>query len=1352
MSNGKQNPFDALAEQGKTPVTAEQHVAEQGGNPFDELAHKTSPNPFDSLVSPPESLSRRVAAGESVPPRSFAEQHPLIQNLLVRPFQGVAEGVYTFLRDMTDRSVRAQFEGIPTGATQPKGPIDMTKPIRTPDYYESYGEFLNRRASEGDMESREKLNLSLEGAAFMGSFLGASALKLIPGAPRVMGRAASFLTGEFLGGNIYGAIRPLQPGESRPAAILSDGATFAVAGGVIQGSAWAFKRYIMALPRARRIAALRYAKGEFDKLNENLAPHGTSLESLPPDKIEPIEATILGQAIHEAEPGAINLDEIVRAETDRAIEPTPRLEAERGALVDEPSPGERALKLPEVSFREALQQVEPLRGPQKVEPVVPPKGFQAGAPSEGQPTLETTQDRIKETAEQAFTVGEPRKVTLPEPPVKGLEPTEIGAEAKGVPGDIAELALTDAAVDDAVERIDPLDVSSPEVRGDATLTQLLVGDPVEPGRGSEVVRKALDRALTREGSAAEESVVLDLSHPQPWEVDLGKKKSAKEIEQVRKGLKSALARERAPIEVQPHEQVGAPWNDPPDVAESLVNPMKMDGFQIGAYLDDKELEELTKKIKSQAGHVSGRLLLGVGGAGLDWLSFDENLPPSARAGLFAVGTFMLAGAASPRIAEWMKNTNFTKKLIALYNPTKMMSDPHSVEAFRQYVDAMTYSRTLAKTHGDMLAKTFPDAASQRAAMFVVEEGAQAPEWAILRPDQQQAALALNQMNLRLGVLLKQNGVLDEYIENYITHRLPPESFQRWKVNGFRTFPTGGPLTQRRKILGLRELEQWTQSNGLEGPIFDLPKVQGSHIAEAYKAIGAARLRGALERIGMITDAPTTGMTVIPDNWRQIRIANMGKKIAPNEVAQALENISNPALSDREWVNSLDTAKGLWMRGVMFWFWEHGLNVLRSLPAVATNPFGYGEALRAIKANDPGIMEAAKHGLDLFSRPDFGVRAHEGWQRTLGRIGYKDARPLSGLAARMDRLQEIQDKILWDKIVPSLQYFAYSTKMHEWAEATKGVHLPGSIEYKTAARKAADFGNLVAGRIPQELVDPTLARRLRLILFSPQWTASRIALTANAAGELGEIASGRLNHRDAMYLPFKMRQLLWGAAITYVGSKILSGKEPEFNPNTSKFYMRTGLHGANGKEVGLDMLGWWQTDLQVLNHPLNFIANRLNPAIKTGYETVSGRDSFGRSMSPSQNIANIFSSLGPLPEAFSMAARVLRPGPKISKGEMLQAGSRLLATGNVASLPRPMDVVIDRMARKLLRGQKLPQNDENVFDLSRILRSNLLNGKELFDNRVITLLAYKKRGFRASQPGAAALESLWQTTRRAFAEY
>src|SRR2546430_4057794 len=179
MSNGTQNPFEELAKQTKTPVTPEQNLAEQGTNPFEEIARKSAPNPFEQLATPPESLSRRIAAVESVSPRSFSEQHPIIQNLLVRPFHAMAEGIITAFRDATDQSARVRFPGVPL-APQPSGPIDMTKPIRTPDYYETYGEFLTRRASEGDMEAREKINLSLEGAAFMGSFLGASALKLVP--------------------------------------------------------------------------------------------------------------------------------------------------------------------------------------------------------------------------------------------------------------------------------------------------------------------------------------------------------------------------------------------------------------------------------------------------------------------------------------------------------------------------------------------------------------------------------------------------------------------------------------------------------------------------------------------------------------------------------------------------------------------------------------------------------------------------------------------------------------------------------------------------------------------------------------------------------------------------------------------------------------------------------------------------------------------------------------------------------------------------------------------------------------------------------------------------------------------
>src|SRR5207247_699221 len=131
------------------------------------------------------------------------------------------------------------------------------------------------------------------------------------------------------------------------------------------------------------------------------------------------------------------------------------------------------------------------------------------------------------------------------------------------------------------------------------------------------------------------------------------------------------------------------------------------------------------------------------------------------------------------------------------------------------------------------------------------------------------------------------------------------------------------------------------------------------------------------------------------------------------------------------------------------------------------------------------------------RPDYGPRANEFWKSLTRRVG------LPSVGAKVDKLMEINDRILWDKIIPSLQMFTYTTRMRDWVESTGGKFSPGTPEYLAQARRVADFANTVAGRVPQELVNPNLARGMRLLLFSPQWTMTRLGLTVHAAGDLSE---------------------------------------------------------------------------------------------------------------------------------------------------------------------------------------------------------------------------------------------------------
>lgn len=936
---------------------------------------------------------------------------------------------------------------------------------------------------------------------------------------------------------------------------------------------------------------------------------------------------------------------------------------------------------------------------------------------------------------------------------------------------VQKVAVLDAATDHAVANLDPIEAATPSIKEKKKLMDEAASEihPLPKVKKSVSEQKAgmIAAALRREGSASEEGAVLELTSPTPEELNVLRTKPPyvqkalrKEIEEGRSALAQSLTHEKAPIEVSSGESVKAPYVLDPE-SEHLISPKAMNGFEIGVHLDDATLNSLQDEIKriasSRGGFIAARLMIGITGSGIDAIAAtDDKLSPAERTGLWALGSFMTLAAFAPEIKTTLEKTGFIRKFLLQYNPAKIMSDPNAKELFRQYVESMTSSRFNAVTLRDAIGTMFKDKGSQEAAMYAAEEGPTSPSWHLLSPSQQKVALFLNQMELRRGVLMKAEGVLDEYRENYVRHLLPPESFQKWKATGFRILPTGGAFTKPRKIDTLRELQAWAAKEGVPGPLMNPSAVYAFHAQEADRALSVVRLQKALEDKGIIQ--PFDQTKPLPEGWRPLGILGQQNKIGPDAVAHALENIAEPRSSSIEIVNSLDTIKGLWMRSIMVWPWEHGLNVLRSLPAIASNPTKFADAWKAIKDRDPGLVEAVRNGGDLFSRPDYGVRSHEAWQKLTGMIG------LPKVGARVDRIQEHMDRWLWEQVVPSLQYFAYSTRMTDWAEHTKGKFLPGSAEYKTAARAAADFSNTVAGRIPQELTNPKLARLMRFAMFSPQWTTTRLALMTNAAGEIADIADGKLDPRNAAYLPFKMRQLAWGAAITSVGSLIMSGKLPSFNPTNSKFYMNTGMRNSKGQEIGVDMIGWWETDLQVFNHPFNFIFNRLNPAIRVAGETIQGRDYLGRQMTPGQTVGNILSSFGAgystLVSPIAMAVRAAR-GPGITRAELLQQAFRSTGIGATSVLPRAIDVATAKFAKKLLVQQGVPATDDNVFRLSILLKENLNQGRNLTDGRVIDFLAYYKRADMLRHPISSAIakglpiegfQGLWQESRRVLAEF
>lgn len=959
---------------------------------------------------------------------------------------------------------------------------------------------------------------------------------------------------------------------------------------------------------------------------------------------------------------------------------------------------------------------------------------------------------------------EPREVTPIEGAPKGFQPTQIGEAAPKAASRIAQLAVLDQAIRETTARIDMLRSATPEVRSDATLLFEHMEDPgLISTDQTGVVKAALDKALEKEGPAADQGLLLDLTYPQPWEVDLDRKITPEDAKYVHNKLNKALNREVAPIEIEPHSQVKAPWRYS-DVDNHPATP-SMDGLEILARLNDDQLEQLNRQLMQQAlhpkssiaGFAAPRLLIGLTGAGFEAASFNDNLSDGQKNVLRVVGGFMMAASMHPTIAEWFKTSKFTRNFLLNANPKLLMS-ARDAESFTKYVNATTYAKTLALTHSRAVEKLFPDEAVRRTAAISLDEmdpvkGYFPPEFYTLTKSQQQALMGLNQFNYQLGQVLQNEGILDTFKENYIRHLMPSETYQSWKVNGYRVMGTGGPFTKPRHIDTIRELEQYAATHNLPGPVTDVSKLQGFHILEAYRAINNVRLVKELENTGILQAAPASAYTALPPGFRVVRISGYGNKMAPEPVAKALENIATSSAGDNEFLNSLDTIKGYWMRATMFWFWEHGLNAMRMMPLISMNPKAFGEAWTAVKRLDPVLLDAAKNGLNLFNRPDFIGETSKSFEKVMQVIN--SSATLRSITAAGGKLIEKQDRILWDHIVPSMQLFAYSTQMKRWAEETGGKFLPGSTEYTVAARRAAAFANTAMGKIPTELSNPRFQQWMRLVLFSPQWTTSRMALTANAAGELSAIAEGSINPKHTAYLPMKLRQVAWLAGITWLGSKLLSGQEPQFNPNTQKFYMLTGLKTPEGRDLGLDLAGWWQDDLKLFNAPNQFLAGRLNPMIKVAGQTITGRDYLGRDMTPIQSMANIVRSFGPFGAATELGARGVRSlasGEPIEPGEVAQLLTRTAAMGNVSALPSPIDVTIGKLSQQILRRQGIPQNDYITFELSRLLRGNLIAGHQLIDNRVITYLAYRRRSLSTKEPLGTGGDWLWAQARNAMADF
>jgi hypothetical protein len=719
--------------------------------------------------------------------------------------------------------------------------------------------------------------------------------------------------------------------------------------------------------------------------------------------------------------------------------------------------------------------------------------------------------------------------------------------------------------------------------------------------------------------------------------------------------------------------------------------------------------------------------------------------PKTRKLLMTASGILAALTVMPEKNGWFKSTELGEALMKMMDLPAFMKSTVGDKAesrFRAATDIANYWTGTAKLRGMKQAAMFPSKAERELFARALDDPNNAAVWAQLTHEQQQFVGQEGIINHQLGQMLKALGIIDNFRDNYVRHIFPDETFNAWRSAKGSLNPGG--FTKPRQFNTLTDAENWARANNLPGPLLDGVQLQAMHFLEVGRAIMGKQILDDMKSLGLLI----TRGTQIPQGWVSPRVNGLHDMIAPESVALGLERLSNyrPGVLDTQFLKGLDSMKSWMMRSIMAFPWIHGINVVRGALALDGTGLAYTRSLKAMQAADPSINRALRYGARLFDRPDFAEKHAQGFSFILDKLG-ESVGPTIGNATFNPASAALKagEHALWDKWVPALGLGAFNREMYNWTERTGGQFVEGTPEFAKAARAAADFANTVMGKSLDTMKDPGMQYMMRNIFFAPQWMASRMRISMAALGELRGLSTGQMALADAKFLPYKIRSLMIGAAFTYVASRLWSGKDPVFNPNNNKFYIRTGVYDQNRREVGVDVAGWWADDIKMFGDPAKYFMNRLSPMIQVTHTAISGRDAYGRSIGGLELADEIGNDLGPIGSMLDAGARVMNHHGQVSGADAIKGVLGSTDIGNSASIPRPVDQVLQGLSYRILRQQGLPQDDDRIYELQQILASNQRQGKPIVDGAVLTWLAYQRRSYVRQFPKPAGARYLWRET-------
>ena len=735
--------------------------------------------------------------------------------------------------------------------------------------------------------------------------------------------------------------------------------------------------------------------------------------------------------------------------------------------------------------------------------------------------------------------------------------------------------------------------------------------------------------------------------------------------------------------------------------------------------------------------LAARLGLGVAGLTLEELSMRTD-DPKYRAITRGVGGFLLWAALADQ--GWVrsisqKSSVFRTLAKSMYGPAGLME--HQEEVFISGSNLFNTGAVMGKWTQLKLKKGLSENVLKNIGVEFMEEVdvSKHPLWRTLTPQEKTLIMTERQGMQVLGQTLEGLGLIDAYRDGYVRHMLPPETFVRWQ----QMSPYAGNrpgFTKSRVFPKISDLEAWTAQQGLKGPVRDLGVLQAAHYREVYKLISTNALLQTFKDMGAVRELGD--MTILPKGYRAIKISGHKPLVAEEGLAQSIEQFADRVGYTGTVAKAADVLRSTMMRWINLVSLDHMFNTGRGmLSSGVYNPKWITHASQMI--NEGTILnEGARYGLVVHSRPDIVHAISDEMEQALMKFGAsaKTAKVINTIAQKnplsvgMNAIADWQERLLFDHMVPTLNTAIFLKEQHNWMKRTKFQYKPGDAVYEASMRRIATYANNVVGYMPEMLRGGKSAYFQRQVFFAPTWMQTRIQLTAHAGGDLGAVMRGEMKIGDAMYLKHQMRKYLLIGGITYVLSKALSGEDPEFSDRTYKLYARTGIRDANGRELGIDMAGWWLDDMKLFNNPWLFARHKASPLVSFADHMFSGRDAFGNTIVGGERLDDFSRSLGSAPAVINTLAKVAQ-SDDMSSADKLRAAGDISMLGNISTIPNGYDKVGRVVAEKLLRERGFPLNEDNLHAIASLVVLNMKNGKSILGNNVMTEMErihgkYKKK--------------------------